>query len=124
MVIVKPYAELTHAEKLLLLHALFPQDIKAFLIFLAERIEKLLLKPDHIMMDWNIKDGPSWPDLLHSLAEHIGQSFDELVVNKEHFVNTFSKGHNQFFFLDSIQVYSTLCSNETFRKAIEFLFDF
>ena len=59
MAVVKPYAELTHADKVYLLHCLFPQDIKAVLIFIADRIESLLQEPDKIMIDWHINEGPS-----------------------------------------------------------------
>lgn len=123
MALVKPYAELTHADKIYLLHSLFPQDIKAVLIFIADRIELLLQQPDKIMIDWEINEGPSWTDILASLSQHIQVRFDELVENKYRFVNTFSKGYNQFFFLDCITVYSCLCKNGNFRKALEFFFD-
>lgn len=124
MAIVKRFEELTQADKIYLLHSLFPQDIKALLIFIAARIPWVLQKPEaRIFVECPTDLGPNWYDVLESLSLHIELNFDTLLDQKSQFVETFSKGKNQYFFMDCLIAYIDKSNNHAFRKCLEFLFD-
>jgi hypothetical protein len=123
MAIVKQYEELTFADKVYNLHIRHRQDIKALLIFMATHITWLLEKPDRIHIDCPCNDGPQWTDILATLESDIGHQFDDYAERPAFFMETFSKGKNQCFFLACIRRFRDITHRPIFKKAIQYWFD-
>jgi hypothetical protein len=125
MLLQKPFTELTPQDKAILLHILFPHEIKNLLHFMRVRIEEILQDKqrfENFVLHHKSFPPEKWAELLQLISEHIPTHYQELTANSQTFSNTFTKGHNRFFFLDCLTAYEGHCENEDFAKAILFFF--
>ena len=125
--ILEPFSNLTLSDKAVLLPTLFPNQMAELLQFIhghmamhSQALAKTLI---------NIDGGTSglsenkFLEIVELLSEKVNKDFTQLAANAQTFADSFTKGFNQFVFLECLDEYSAHCSDDDFCKGIQFLFD-
>jgi hypothetical protein len=124
--ISEPFANLTLADRAMLLHILFPNEIADLLQFIQGHIAM----NSHSLAKTlkNIDGGTSglsenkFIEIVQIFTEKINTDFSQLSTNPELFAETFTKGFNQYVFLDCLDEFSAHCTDEDLCKGIKFFF--
>ena len=125
--ILEPFSNLTLSDKAVLLHTLFPNQIAELLQFIQGHIAM----HSHTLAKTLIKfDGGTsglsenkFLEIVELLSEKVNKDFSQPASNAQTFADTFSKGFNQFVFLECLDEFTVHCTDDDFRHGIEFLFD-
>jgi hypothetical protein len=124
--ISETFANLTLTDRALLLHALFPKQIVELLQFIqghiamnSHSLAKTLINVDGGTSGLSEK---KFLEIVETLLHKVNTDFAPLTTNAELFAETFTKGFNQFIFLECLDEFSIHCDDDDLRRGIEFLF--
>ena len=127
LMILEPFSNLTLSDKALLLHTLFPNQIAELIQFIQGHIAMHSYALAKTLI--NIDGGTSgisenkFLEIVELLSEKVNKDFSQLASNAQTFAETFTKGFNQFVFLECLDEFTVHCTDDDLRHGIQFLFD-
>lgn len=126
--LMKPFSELTIEDKAMLLHILFPGQIRSFILFSELHINKLLDDPQAFFESWDTEaasiTSDKWIEVLKEMNVCIHKKVDSLSKDPSRFIELFTKGYMLTVFFECLKEYMSICIDNRLVSAIEFLFDF
>lgn len=123
---MQPLKMLTCAQKAILLHNLFPNEIPEFLGFLNELTETVLNDKERITAEWRITlfEVNSWFNITEGVQAKMFKYREELYKNANVFANELFDNHISTFCVHALVKYTVLGKyvDAKFKTAVNLFF--